>query len=109
MENLVVEVYSKKDCSKCASAKGADCELCREAVRTIGRVKIDIPFLLKEIDIDLDEDLCRRYREDIPTIFINGKKAFKFKVDELEFRKKIRKELIKAGMAKFFKKRQYNS
>jgi len=51
-----------------------------------------MPFALKVIDIAMCEDLTRRYDGNIPTVFINGRKAFKFKVDESEFRKWVRKK-----------------
>ena len=109
MTTPLVEVYARKDCSRCSHAvKRANiCVMCIEAREVIARVKADIPFNFREVDIITDEDLLRRYKEDIPTIFINGKKAFKFKVDESEFRKKIRKEIIKAGIMKLWDKKQH--
>ncbi len=107
MTKLLVEVYARKDCSLCKLPKG--CALCKQAKDIIDRVCTEIPFQFREVDIDLNEDLFRRYNEDIPTIFINGKKVFKFKVDEIEFRKKVRKELIKAGLLKLWNKKQHYS
>lgn len=110
MTKLLVEVYSRKDCSRCLCPQGDDCSLCMEAAEVIGKVNSEIPFQFKEVDICSSDDLLRRYKEDIPTIFINGRKAFKFKVDENEFRKKARKEIIKAGIMRLRnKKEHYNS
>ncbi len=92
---LVVKVYSRKDCG-----------LCKEVKATIGRVNAEIPFHLKEVDIADNDDLFRRYKEDVPTIFINDKKAFKFKVDEAEFRKMVRKEFIRAGISRIWNKKE---
>lgn len=89
MSKLLVEVYGRKDCS-----------MCNKASKVIGRVKEEMPFQYKEVDISCCDDLSRRYGDDIPTVFINGTKAFKFKVDESEFRKKVRKEIIKAGISR---------
>ena len=89
MPNPIVEVYAKNGCC-----------LCSEAKKVIGKVNVDIPFNFKEVDIASSEDLLRRYTDHVPTIFINGKKAFKFKVDEGEFRRRVRKEIIRAGLAK---------
>jgi glutaredoxin len=89
MTKLLVECYGKKDCC-----------LCKDAKEVIARVKADIPFQFKEVDIGASDDLFRMYKEDVPTIFINGKKAFKFKVDEEEFRKRVRKEFIKASISR---------
>ena len=110
MIRLLVEVYARPDCSPCGlsarSGKGDACVKCIEVREVISRVGKDIPFQFKEVDIAANEDLFRRYREDIPTVFINGKKTFKFKVDETEFRKKVRTELIRAGISRLSKKKR---
>ncbi len=80
-----------------------------EARDVIAKVGEDIPFQLKDVDIEANEDLYRRFKEDIPTVFINGKKAFKYKVDESEFRKLVRKEFIKAGIMRLWNKKQHYS
>ncbi len=87
MSNLIIECYSKDGC-----------KLCTDAQEVIGRVNSDIPFQFTVVDIASDVDLNRRYSKHVPTVFINGKKAFKFKVDEAEFRKRIRKEIITQGL-----------
>ncbi|MBI5561395.1 MAG: glutaredoxin family protein [Deltaproteobacteria bacterium] len=108
---LLVEVYARKDCDRCSYFKSTpSCALCHDVKGVIDRVMSEVPFQFKEVDICSCEDLHRRYKEDIPTVFINGKKAFKFKVDEAEFRRKLRKELIKAGLMRITgkKRRQYS-
>ena len=94
----LVEVYARNDCSLCALSKGKGCAMCVDVAATVSKVSSEIPFQLRHVDISASDDLLRRYREDIPTVFINGKKAFKYKIDEGEFRKRIRKEIIKAGI-----------
>ena len=82
--------------------------MCAEVKEVICRVNNDIPFQMKEVDIALNEGIGRLYNQDIPTVFINGKKAFKFRIDETEFRKKVRKEIIKAGILRLsIKKREH--
>ena len=93
MSKLVVEVFSKKGCC-----------LCNEARDVIGRVKCELPFYLKEVDISANDDLFRRYNDHVPTVYINGKKSFKFKVDETEFRKRVRKEIIRDGLLRVWNK-----
>jgi len=106
MSILRVDIYTRKDCTPCNFSSEADtergghCVLCRVADDVIKKVRDEIPFALNEVDISSNEDLKRRYSEDIPTVFINGKKSFKFKVDEAEFRKKIKREIIKAGISR---------
>ncbi len=89
----VVEIYAKKGCG-----------LCKEVKEVIGKVRQEIPFNFKEVDISTNEDLFRMYNDHVPVVYINGKKAFKFKVDELEFKKKVRKEIIKAGIMRLWSK-----
>ncbi|MFQ5441546.1 MAG: glutaredoxin family protein [Thermodesulfobacteriota bacterium] len=110
MSKLLVEVYARTDCSACEGLNRLDaaacCEMCCDARKVINRVMSDIPFEMREVDICTSDDLFRRYREDIPTVFINGQKAFKFKVDEAEFRKRVKKELIKDGLKRIGTKKE---
>lgn len=93
MSNLIVELYRKKNCTMCKDAKS-----------TLNKVLKDIPFSFKEVNIDSSDELKRKYAENVPTIFINGKKAFKFKLDENQFRERVRKEIIKSGLNKYLDK-----
>lgn len=97
MTKPIVELYARKDCTLC-ELKG--CTMCMDAVDVIGRAAQEMSFACKEIDIDSSEDLARRFKGEIPTVFLNGKKIFKFKVEEAEFKKKVRKEIIKAGISR---------
>lgn len=94
MTKLLVQVFAKKDCN-----------LCEDAKTVIGKVNQEIPFQYNEVEITSSDDLSRRYDSNVPTIFINGKKAFKFKVNEDEFRKQVRKELIKEGLNRLWSKK----
>lgn len=75
---VTVEIYSKSDCCLCDDAKAI-----------LARVRADIPFELREIDIESDPELLRKYGQQIPVVFIGGFKAFKFHVDETELRRKL--------------------
>ncbi|CAG1066264.1 hypothetical protein BAC1_01871 [uncultured bacterium] len=102
MTKPIVELYARKDCTLCALE---GCTLCKDAVDVIGRASAEMAFACKEIDIDASEDLARRFKGEIPTIFLNGKKIFKYKVEEAEFKKKVRNEIIKAGISRLRNKR----
>ncbi|CAG0984271.1 hypothetical protein ANRL2_02692 [Anaerolineae bacterium] len=102
MTKPIVELFARKDCTLCGLA---DCTMCRDAVDVIGRAAGEMVFSCKEIDIDSSEDLARRFKGEIPTVYLNGKKIFKFKVEEAEFKKKVRKEIIKAGISRLRNKR----
>lgn len=75
----VIEIYTKEEC-----------HLCDEAKKVMERVKKEKAFVLKEVDITSDVTLYEKYKEQIPIVFINGKKAFKFKVDEVRLRRLLR-------------------
>ena len=100
------------DCVPCSLSHepdpetGESCSLCTRAREVVRRINSEIPFHLNEIDVSTNPDLRRRYEGNIPTVFINGKKSFKYRVDEREFRKKIKKEIIKAKLLRFREERK---
>ena len=55
----------------------------------IGAARRRADFDYDEIDIDGDPELRRLYNEEVPVITINGRKAFKYKVDMNELLKKL--------------------
>ena len=67
------------------------CHLCDEAKEVVERVRARFPFSLRVINIETDSELETRYGEQIPVVFINGNKAFKYHVDEAELEKKLKK------------------
>jgi glutaredoxin len=75
---LRVEIYSKRDCC-----------LCDEAKAVLDRVRADVAFELVEVDIEGDAELMERYRTEIPVVFVDGRKAFKYRVDEAELRRRL--------------------
>jgi glutaredoxin len=67
----------------------ADCCLCDEAKDVLDRVGQRVPFELEVIDIAGDRELVERFGQEIPVVFVNGRKAFKFRIDEAELVKKL--------------------
>ncbi len=66
------------------------CHLCHAAKVNILRARRHADFALQEIDIDGDPHLRSLYNEEVPVITINGRKAFKYHVDEQSFLKRLR-------------------
>jgi glutaredoxin len=66
------------------------CHLCDEAKEQIRRAKAETPFAFREVDIDLDPELRQRYNEEVPVVFVGGKKAFQHRIDLRQFRKQLR-------------------
>ncbi|MCH8980968.1 glutaredoxin family protein [candidate division KSB1 bacterium] len=77
-KEIKVEIYSK-----------SDCHLCDEAKSVLSKVQQEIPFNFFEVDITSNRELFTEYKEQIPVVFICGKKAFKFRVNEKELRKRL--------------------
>jgi glutaredoxin len=72
-----VIVYSRTQCHLC--------EVVKEQLERLAAQR----FHWREIDIDSDPELVRLYNEEVPVVFIDGRKAFKYSLDEQEFLKKL--------------------
>ncbi|PYX54204.1 MAG: hypothetical protein DMG73_19475 [Acidobacteria bacterium] len=46
-------------------------------------------FTWREIDVDSNEDLRRQFTDEVPVVFINGRKAFKYRMNEQDFLRKL--------------------
>jgi len=67
------------------------CHLCDDAKDVIERVRRRYPFALRIINVETDPALECAYGTEIPVIAINGNKAFKYRVDESAFEKKVKR------------------
>jgi len=67
------------------------CHLCDDAKEVVERVRRRFPFSLRVIDIETDPELEKAYGQQIPVVFINGNKAFKYHVDEHELEQKVKR------------------
>jgi glutaredoxin len=73
-----VVVYSRKGCHLC--------EIVKEKLTKLERRG---GFHWREIDVETDEDLRRQFTDEVPVVFIDGRKAFKYRLDEQEFLKRL--------------------
>ncbi len=62
------------------------CHLCDAAADVIRRVRDRHPFDLDVVDIDGNEELEKRFRPEIPVVHVNGRFAFRYRVDADELR-----------------------
>jgi len=67
----------------------AGCHLCDEAHEVLEEVRAEVGFDLVQVDITGDPELEAEYREQIPVVFVAGRKAFKFRVDPGELRRRL--------------------
>ena len=78
VEPRQVIVYSRKGCHLCEIVK-----------ETLIKLERRGGFTWREIDVDSDEELRRRFTDEVPVVFIDGRKAFKYRMDEREFLHKL--------------------
>jgi glutaredoxin len=65
----------------------AGCHLCDEVKATLLRARSRAAFTLREVDIDSDPILQAEYNDQVPVVAIDGRKAFKYHLNEDEFLK----------------------
>lgn len=73
-----VIVYSRKGCHLCEIVK-----------ESLGKLQRHAGFTWREIDVDSDPKIRHLYNDEVPVVFINGRKAFKYRMDEQEFLRKL--------------------
>jgi glutaredoxin len=73
-----VVVYSRKGCHLCEVVKESLVKLSRRG-----------GFTWQEVDVDSDSELRRQFSDDVPVVFIDGRKVFKYRMDEREFLRKL--------------------
>jgi glutaredoxin len=73
-----VVVYSRKGCHLCEVVKESLSKLSRRG-----------GFTWQEVDVDMDFELRRQFNDEVPVVFIDGRKAFKYHMDEQEFLRKL--------------------
>lgn len=84
MRRIQVTFYTRRDCCLCDEAKG----LVQEVT---GAYSVD----LVEIDIDQDPNLRARFDREVPVLFIEGRKAFKYRTTASELRKRLDHALLR--------------
>jgi glutaredoxin len=77
-ESRQVVIYSRKGCHLC--------ELVKESLTKLSRRG---GFTWQEVDVDSDNELRRQFNDEVPVVFIDGRKAFKYRMDEREFLRKL--------------------
>ena len=68
------------------------CHLCERARGVVGELQQELGFELREIDITGDPELEAVYREWLPVVEIDGERAFVFRLEESDFRRRIDRE-----------------
>jgi glutaredoxin len=58
----------------------SDCCLCDEMKTIVRQVGQKTSLIVEEIDVDSSADLREKYGEEVPVLFVNGRKAFKYRL-----------------------------
>jgi glutaredoxin len=61
------------------------CCLCETVKAQLGKLRAMQPFELREVNILEDRAAYAKFHEEIPVVFIDGRKAFKYHLDEKAF------------------------
>ena len=69
------------------SRKG--CHLCEIVKESLSKLERRGGFSWRDVDVDANEDLRREFTDEVPVVFIDGRKAFKYHMDEREFLRKL--------------------
>ena len=72
-------IYTRKDCC-----------LCDEMKNVIHQVAARTALALEEIDVDGAPEIQEKYGGEVPVLFINGRKAFKYRMTREELEKKLK-------------------
>lgn len=73
-----VTLYTRKGCHLCEVVKESLVKLSRRG-----------GFTWDEFDVDSDPDLKRKYNDEVPVVFIDGHKAFKYHMNEQDFLRRL--------------------
>lgn len=52
----------------------------------------EVPLEVEEVDVDSEPDLREKFGGEVPVLFIDGRKAFKYRVAARELKKKLRRQ-----------------
>ena len=69
-----VILYSRKECHLCDVVKD-----------TLTQLRGSADFVWSEVDIDTDPQLRQKFDHEVPVVFIDGRKAFKYRMDRNQF------------------------
>lgn len=65
------------------------CCLCDTVKAQLGKLRATQPFDLREVNILEDSAAYAKFHEEIPVVFINGRKACKYHLDEPAFLRRL--------------------
>lgn len=91
MSGVEVTLYTRHNCALCEEAKSA----IGEAASRFG-----IRVTMREVDIDRDPALRAQFTNDVPVIYVNGREAFRHRVEPDEFAAYVRRSGAPSNIAR---------
>jgi glutaredoxin len=70
-----------------------DCELCHEMEKLLGAELPQFDARYQRIEIDGKPELEALYGTEVPVLFVNRRKAFKYRCTARELRKRLQREV----------------
>jgi glutaredoxin len=65
------------------------CHLCDVVKQTLTSLEGQGGFLWREVNIEDDPELRRLYWDQIPVVFVDGRKSFKYRMSERDFLRRL--------------------
>jgi glutaredoxin len=65
------------------------CHLCEIVKESLVKLQKRGSFTWREIDVDSNAETRKLYNDEVPVVCINGRKAFKYRMDEQEFLRRL--------------------
>ena len=78
-----VTLYGREDCHLCHAMRAVV-----EEVRMAGGLEVEV----EEVDVDGDPTLAATYGDEVPVLCVNGRRAFKYRVDGPTLRARLARE-----------------
>jgi glutaredoxin len=70
------------------------CHLCQDLRTLCEQLGSEFHLQLKEVNVDADPVLSARYGPEVPVLFIDGRKAVKFRTTEAALRRTLQRRLL---------------
>jgi glutaredoxin len=70
-----------------------DCELCHEMEQMLAAELPKFDAKIQRVEIDGDAELEARFGTEVPVLFVNERKAFKYRCTPRELRKRLLREV----------------
>ncbi len=71
------------------------CHLCEEAKQQLDTLRAEIPFDLRLVDIDANANLRARFSNDVPVVYLDGRKVAKHRLDLKQLRRQLQRTTVR--------------